>query len=146
MLKKLISLILISSALLISIQELSAEKKKVVLTKKRVRLYAGRRLLYLTKRLSLTKEQQKKIRIQLYEMEDRFMKQRADIKVMEFKLALFIKNNEEKRAEMHRMIREIYDKKSDFVIAMIDHMMKLYAVLTPEQKKILEREMSPPGL
>ncbi len=140
MIKKVIAAVMITFMLLVMSPDLSGEKK-VVLKKKRVKLYAGRKLLYLTKKLSLTAEQQKKIRVKLYEMEEWFMNKRAEIKIMEFRLALFIKNNNDNRKEIAEKIRAIYDKKSDFAISLFDYMIKLHSFLTPEQKKILEREM-----
>jgi Spy/CpxP family protein refolding chaperone len=98
----------------------------------------GQMLLRLKTELKLTDDQVKKIEKMSFNFQESVIKRMADTKIMEIKLANYLRGDKINRKTVEKMIKDIAMMKADMQIDRIYHFLDIKSVLTPEQIKKAE--------
>ncbi|MEN8221698.1 MAG: Spy/CpxP family protein refolding chaperone [Acidobacteriota bacterium] len=98
----------------------------------------GQMLLRAKTELGLTPDQVKKIEQMSFDFQESVIKRMADTKVMEIKLANYLRGEKINKKTIEKMIKDISMKKADMQIDRIYHFLDIKNILTPEQIKKAE--------
>lgn len=101
-------------------------------------LYSGHMLLRLKDKLELGGDQVKKIETLSAAHREHMIKQEAEEKIKMTRFENYLNGEELDRKKIEKMIREVADFKMKGQIDMINHLLDLKEVLTPEQQKKME--------
>jgi len=102
-------------------------------------LFEARFILRLKSEIGLTGEQQQKIENLMLAQEESVIRRSSDIKVLEMKFALLLKNNRIDRSEMEKLAREMGKLKTDLQVDHINYLLDMRDNLKPEQIQKLEK-------
>jgi Spy/CpxP family protein refolding chaperone len=99
--------------------------------------YIGHGLLDYSSELKLTPRQKEKIEDMILDHETVFLRVSAEIKIKELRFTAYLKSNQKKldRKVVEQYIREISKEKTDLAVKLINHLLDLKNLLTPEQIK-----------
>lgn len=101
-------------------------------------LFDGRVVLKYKDKLSLTKEQEKKIQEKMLDHESFSIRNSAEIKIKELRFASYLKSNTIDREKVARFIRDISSAKTDLIVDYLNYVLDVKAILTPKQLEILK--------
>lgn len=101
-------------------------------------LFAGKFLLRLKDQIGLTSEQVAKIEKMNLSFQESVIKSTADLKLMELKLAGYIKSDKIVRKQAENMLRETAKIKTRMQINKLNYMLDLKDLLTPAQRVKVE--------
>jgi len=104
-------------------------------------LYLGVVIIKFQDEINLTETQQKKIEQLILAHQEKILRQSAEIKIAEFRLATLVNSSKDQidRNEAARRIKEISEKKTDLVVIHMNYLLDLRETLTPEQLEILKQ-------
>lgn len=101
-------------------------------------LYEAGFLLRMKEKISLTQDQEKSIRGMMLKYEERAINRNADIKAQEMKLVALLRQDPVNRKEMEKLFRHINRLRTDLYIDHLNYLLDLRALLTAEQKELIE--------